>query len=434
MGGGGGGGRLLAWGFFGGAGPGAAEPVEVAAPPGGGWAQPCAGGSGFALAIAGSGQLLAWGLANDHGQLGRLHSPTQERPPVPVELGCATAVVSAAAAPAHCFAVTESGDVFAWGWSGPFLGCEDGDNNEPGGAKSNSAGHPSRGHTVRHVSFPWALRLTTIAAGERHALAVTDGGDLFGWGTNAQGQLGLGPDAATFRDPQLISCQLGVRHAARLSAVACGSRHSVALTDFHLTATTVCLRSAEEGEVVTFGWGLYGQVKGRRSACSYRHLSRLMRNHVGAHGCGHGTLEDEPRPRQVTALGGVRVTAVAAGLWHTTCCTEAGEAYAWGGNQFGQLGTGGDLAEVLPKEVRHRPPAGDDGVRSIHCGARHTAALTDTRRVYCWGWNKYGQLGTGSTNDCDRPTEVFMPLRSGETVQAIAILDLESAPLVRGLS
>eukprot|EP00850_Spirogloea_muscicola_P011088 SM000067S20365 [mRNA] locus=s67:597748:600451:+ [translate_table: standard] len=276
---------------------------------------------------------------------------------------------------------SQSGDVFAWGWSGPSLSCKDGDNNEPGGAKSNSAGHPSRGHTVRNVHFPWALRLTTIAAGERHALAVTDGGDLFGWGTNAQGQLGLGPGAATFRDPQLISCQLGARHAARLSAVACGSRHSVALT--------------EEGEVVTFGWGLYGQ-------------------------CGHGTLEDEPRPRQVTALGGVRMTAVAAGLWHTACCTEAGEAYAWGGNQFGQLGTGGDLAEVLPKVVDHRSLAGNDGVRSIHCGARHTAALTDTRRLYCWGWNKYGQLGTGSTNDCDRPTEVFLPLRSGEAVQAVA--------------
>lgn len=37
---------------------------------------------------------------------------------------------------------------------------------------------------------------------------------------------------------------------------------------------------------------------------------------------------------------------IAAGLWHTLCVTANGQIYAFGGNQFGQLGTGSDQAEV----------------------------------------------------------------------------------------
>lgn len=40
---------------------------------------------------------------------------------------------------------------------------------------------------------------------------------------------------------------------------------------------------------------------------------------------------------------------VAAGLWHTICISAEGHAYAFGGNQFGQLGTEGDQDEVHPR-------------------------------------------------------------------------------------
>lgn len=42
----------------------------------------------------------------------------------------------------------------------------------------------------------------------------------------------------------------------------------------------------------------------------------------------------------------VRMESVAAGLWHTICISSDGKVYAFGGNQFGQLGTGTDHAEV----------------------------------------------------------------------------------------
>lgn len=61
--------------------------------------------------------------------------------------------------------------------------------------------------------------------------------------------------------------------------------------------------------------------------------------------CGHGTTNDQLRPTCIS-LSGTQVERVAAGLWHTICVTVDGRVYAFGGNQFGQLGTGADQAEV----------------------------------------------------------------------------------------
>lgn len=48
----------------------------------------------------------------------------------------------------------------------------------------------------------------------------------------------------------------------------------------------------------------------------------------------------------MSSLLGIKIDGVAAGLWHTVCISADGDVYAFGGNQFGQLGTGGDQAEV----------------------------------------------------------------------------------------
>lgn len=51
----------------------------------------------------------------------------------------------------------------------------------------------------------------------------------------------------------------------------------------------------------------------------------------------------------MSSLLGTQVQSVAAGLWHTVCISTEGRVYAFGGNQFGQLGTGTDHAEVDTK-------------------------------------------------------------------------------------
>ncbi|XP_028552028.1 RCC1 domain-containing protein 1 isoform X1 [Dendrobium catenatum] len=140
------------------------------------------------------------------------------------------------------------------------------------------------------------------------------------------------------------------------------------------------LEFADSGAVLTFGWGLYGQ-------------------------CGNGSTDDELSPKCVSSLLGVSLLGVAAGLWHTLCISVDGGVYAFGGNQFGQLGTGLDQAETLPK-LLDAPSLESMNAKIVSCGARHSAIVTEDSRVFCWGWNKYGQLGLGDSIDRNIPSEV----------------------------
>lgn len=67
--------------------------------------------------------------------------------------------------------------------------------------------------------------------------------------------------------------------------------------------------------------------------------------------CGQGSTDDELSPTCVSSLLGIRIEGVAAGLWHTVCVSSDGDVYSFGGNQFGQLGTGCDQAEVINLQV-----------------------------------------------------------------------------------
>ena len=62
--------------------------------------------------------------------------------------------------------------------------------------------------------------------------------------------------------------------------------------------------------------------------------------------CGQGNTDDEFSPACVSTLLGIQIEAVVVGLWHTVCIANNGDVYAFGGNQFGQLGTGSDQVEV----------------------------------------------------------------------------------------
>lgn len=70
--------------------------------------------------------------------------------------------------------------------------------------------------------------------------------------------------------------------------------------------------------------------------------------------CGQGSTDDELSPTCVSPLLGVKIDGVAAGLWHTICISADGDVYAFGGNQFGQLGTGTDSAEVYAATIFFR--------------------------------------------------------------------------------
>lgn len=60
------------------------------------------------------------------------------------------------------------------------------------------------------------------------------------------------------------------------------------------------------------------------------------------------------------------------------------------------------IFQTLPK-LLEAPNLENVNVKIISCGARHTAVIADEGKVFCWGWNKYGQVKS-------RPYRAFLNL------------------------
>ncbi|MBI5528695.1 MAG: hypothetical protein HY897_20385 [Deltaproteobacteria bacterium] len=117
---------------------------------------------------------------------------------------------------------------------------------------------------------------------------------------------------------------------------------------------------------------------------------------------GDGTTEDRPSPVDVAGLSRSPVF-VAAGSDHTCVLDEAGGIRCWGLNSTGELGNGTKYNSALPVDV-----AGlSAGVTMVAVGSSRTCALTDSGGVKCWGWNAFGQLGDGTTEDSTTPVDVY---------------------------
>jgi len=102
---------------------------------------------------------------------------------------------------------------------------------------------------------------------------------------------------------------------------------------------------------------------------------------------GHGSSLHESLWRRVDALAGVRAAGVAAGGLHSVVWTDDGRLFSFGRNDRGQLGTQQPtFGRVAPVEL----PA---GVTAVACGQAHTLALSADGRVWTAGDNEMLQLG-----------------------------------------
>ena len=139
---------------------------------------------------------------------------------------------------------------------------------------------------------------------------------------------------------------------------------------------------------------------------------------------GDGTTTDSSIPTDVSGLAS-GVVAISAGGAHTCAVTDAGAAKCWGSNGSGQLGDGSTTDSTIAVDVVGL----EEGVIVVAAGGSHTCALTSAGGVWCWGYNEYQQLGTGSATSSSIPLPVSA-LSSGAI--AIVTSDLHSCALMGG--
>jgi alpha-tubulin suppressor-like RCC1 family protein len=118
------------------------------------------------------------------------------------------------------------------------------------------------------------------------------------------------------------------------------------------------------------------------------------------------------------------VVTVTAGAWHTCALTADGTAFCWGSNASGQLETGSTAAPSRDP----LPVAGGWHFVSLAAGRMHTCGLTEAGDAFCWGNDRFSQLGGGVVAP-DRCTDEFsfaascarLPMRVAGGHQFVAI-------------
>ncbi len=138
---------------------------------------------------------------------------------------------------------------------------------------------------------------------------------------------------------------------------------------------------------------------------------------------GTGSTESAPTPSYVQ--GGLEFLEIDAGRDVTCGVTGTPEAYCWGGNRFGQLGRGGKADSWVPIPVAGGLGFETVIAHSLHaCALTHvtsavgqaTSAQSGTN-AYCWGGNWYGEVGSGSWQGSFAP----IPVVSGLWLRSLAV-------------
>ena len=97
----------------------------------------------------------------------------------------------------------------------------------------------------------------------------------------------------------------------------------------------------------------------------------------------------------------VKISSIGAGALRSMVLKKDGSVWAWGFNQFGELGDGTTTHRYTSVQV-----SGLTNVSSIATGRFHNLALKNDGTVWSWGHNRYGQLGDGTKYDKHAPVEV----------------------------
>jgi alpha-tubulin suppressor-like RCC1 family protein len=92
---------------------------------------------------------------------------------------------------------------------------------------------------------------------------------------------------------------------------------------------------------------------------------------------------------------------IAAGGYHSLALKNNGTVYAWGYNNYGQLGNGNKINSSIPILINNLT-----NVTAVAAGTHHSLALKSDGTVWAWGRNDYGQLGIGTTNNSSFPVQV----------------------------
>jgi alpha-tubulin suppressor-like RCC1 family protein len=296
-------------------------------------------GASHAVAVDASGQVWAWG-ANHSKELGADMENNADYSNEAVKVELPLAVKSVAAGGSHTAALTRDGRVLVWG------------DNAYGQIGSSSLAAQSGPAFVLTRKQQMLSDVVAVSSGDSYTLALTADGRVWSWGRNNYGQLGNGIDEGerTFADPVLTLDGDLETPLSGIAAIAAGPEHALALAadgriyawgsnsdgqlglgDGISRSYAVPLSSAKKFVAVSAGYRASAAIDTEGNIWTWGSNADDI--------LGNGEQPGSPpilEPARITDTGGF--TAVSLGGDHGLALTGGGAVYVWGSNQYGQLG------------------------------------------------------------------------------------------------
>ena len=333
------------------------------------------------VALKSDGTLWTWGW-NLYGQLGNGTTTDQHSP---VQIGTETNWTAVSAGYGHTMALKSDGTLWAWGW------------NERG--QIGDGTYLPANNKLSPVQINMDTDWTAVSAGYEHTMARKSDGTLWGWGYNFYGQIGDG-SITDQHSPVQINLETD------WTAVTAGYEHTIALKSSGTLWTWGRNQYGQLGNGGTTDSHSPVQINLETDwtavTAGYEHTMALKSDGTlwawgnNAHGrLGDGTTTNRTAPVQIGIFMDTDWTAVDGGGYHTVALKSDGTLWAWGNNTLGQLGDGTTTVRYSPLEITDT----GFGWTEISTGVNHTVALKSNGTLWAWGANDYGQLGDNTTTN-----------------------------------
>ena len=245
-----------------------------------------------------------------------------------------------------------------------------------------------------------------VAAGRSSSCAIKSNNTLWCWGSNSDGQLGVGSTSSYALSPMQVPGLWVSVSASAAGRTVCGVKVDTSVwcwgraTDGQLGNNQTMVNALSPVAVMGVGspsTTLTGAVSvsvGQKHACALRSNATAVCWGDGTNGkLGNGLTTQQLLPVQVASLTNIR--QLSAGGEHTCFVLASGGGRCLGSDALGQLGDGGGMGgqSLTPVTV-----TGVTNFRQITAGTAHTCAITTAGRAYCWGTTANGRLGNGVTS------------------------------------
>lgn len=295
----------------------------------------------------------------------------------------------------HTCGVTTAGKAYCWG-----------DNS------FGALGNETTVTSITPVEVSGGLTFSYVDAGYNYSCGLTTLGQAYCWGRGVGGRLGNGgtADSATpvpvAGNHTFESLSVGGTHTCGVTAIGVGycwgedsngALGNGILVPNGFTSSPVMVSGGVLFNSISAGFG------DTTCAVSTTNQGYCWGNASGgALGNNNNSNGPAPTPTPQLVSGGQTYTVITTGAAFACGLTTTGQAYCWGTNGIGQLGTGNiPFSSSVPAQV-----SGGLIFTSLSAGSVHVCGTTDSGGSYCWGDNGAAELGNGTRITSSAPISI----------------------------